>query len=342
MSKMKVTVTTRKNDNKKNLVCVEGGGTRGIFGIGVLKYLFNKNKYVQLQTADIFGGTSVGSYFAAALSLGFDQDDMLGLSKVINLSGLVDNSYYYISTVYRYLRNGYMYYSSGRQNIIMTILNYRFAKIKSDLGLDIKPEQLTVAHLKILIKKYPNTYKDLIINSVDESRGVQVFMTTLNDNFDDVPLLTIMMASSAIPFAFEPTVMYNVPGTEKYYVQQSELTTTNYFVDGGVSTNNPLDYFLINHHAYKNDYNLWLLRFTKDPTYVKIDGTVSMLKQLVEYLIGGKNDVKMDLIHHEYSINCINLKLQCGALQIYDQPQIQQIISEIYTACCDGEIHFNK
>lgn len=326
---------------KKNSLFIEGGGTRGIFAIGILQYLFGPNDYIIMNDVHIYGGTSVGSYLATALSIGFNKDDITNYSKTIDLNNLIDNRYYFMPAVYRFLSKGYLYDDTGRKNIIKNILNFRINKIQNDLGTNIKPEELNFSHLQTLIAKYPCTYKDLIINTVDISRGKQIFMTTLNDDFSNITLMDAMLASSAIPYVFKPLVLYNLPGTNKYFYKQSSGMTINYLVDGGLSTNNPLDYFLLNEEIY-DTYNLWLLKFTKEPEYVNINGIVSLLKQILDYLVSGKNDIKMELVQQEYKINCINLHLQNGALDIYPPEKIQEIICRIYDQCCSGQLHFEN
>jgi predicted acylesterase/phospholipase RssA len=77
----------------KNAFFIEGGGTKGVYAIGILKYLFDNNPHFSLADVNIFGGTSVGSYLATALSLGFQKDDMIEISKIIDISKLIDSKY---------------------------------------------------------------------------------------------------------------------------------------------------------------------------------------------------------------------------------------------------------
>lgn len=327
-----------KNINKKNIFLIEGGGTKGVFAIGILKYLFEPNKYIQLSDINIFGGTSVGSYFALALSIGYDVDDALRMSKILDLNSLIDSKYLFMLTFYRYLKNGYLYDDEGRQKIIKQILGLKIDQIKNHLNEDVSVENITIGHLKKLITLYPNIYKHLIINAVDINTNNQIFFTTLNDQFDEIKLLDIALASSAIPFIFKPTILYQYPDGTYGYKKQIDATT-NSFYDGGISTNNPMDYFLINKENYY-DYNIWLLKFKGEPKYVKIDNNISLLKELVNYLVIGKNDVKTELIEDEYEMNVINLHSNEGTLRIYSQEEIQKIIDDVYAKCQRGELQF--
>jgi predicted acylesterase/phospholipase RssA len=327
-----------------NAFFIEGGGTKGIYAIGVLKYFFEDNEYLNLNDVNIFGGTSVGSYLAAALSLGYQKDDLIQISRIINIEKLIDSKYIFFVTLYRFLSHGYLYDDSGRQDIVYEILQHKINTINEHLEFNhnkkITGKDITFKHLKILIEKYPNIYKHLIINTVDISKNDQIFMTTLNEKWDHIKLFDALLASSAIPLVFNTTTLYYYPEIDTYGYEPTSTSTLNNFVDGGVSTNNPLDFFLLNNEDY-SQYNLWLLKFTNHTGYIKIDNTITLLKQLAEYLINGKNDIKIDLIEEEYDINIINLNTKAKTLEMYSTEKIQEIIENIYNQCVTGIIHFD-
>ncbi|XWV25732.1 putative patatin phospholipase [Tupanvirus soda lake] len=331
--------------NNKNAFFIEGGGTKGVYAIGILKYLFEENPYVDFKNINIFGGTSVGSYLATALSLGFEKNDIVEISKIIDISNLIDSKYMFLVTGYRFLSYGYLYNDSGRQDIVYKILQYKIDTINEHLELTgankLDGKDITFGHLNALITKYPHIYKHLLINAVDISRNEQIFLTTLDNKWEEIKLFDAILASSAIPFVFKPTLLHYDPNTNKYSYNGTKNTTINNLVDGGVSTNNPMDYFLLNEDQYPN-YGLWLLKFTNHPSYVKIDGTITLLKQLANYLISGKNDVKMDLVQDQYSVNTINLNSKAGTLDLYSAQKIQEIIEDIYNQCITGTLKFDK
>lgn len=333
------------NNSKKNAFFIEGGGTKGVYAIGILKYLFEDNMYVNLSKVDIFGGTSVGSYLAAALSLGYQKEDLIEIAKIVNIDRLIDSKYLFFITAFRFISKKYLYDDAGRIDIIRKILDLKIDQIKNDFGLSKESAfsaiDITFGNLKYLIDKHPTTYKHLLINVVDISQNNQIFMTTLDDKFDDIKIFDAMIASSALPFVFKPLTMHYCPIEEKYKYHKTEKSTINQLIDGGVSTNNPLDYFLLNNEKF-SDYNLWLLKFRSDAGYAKIDGIVSLLKQLLEYLLSGKNDIKMDLIKEEYQISVINLYSKAGVLDIYETDKVIEIINDIYNQCTSGKLYFGN
>lgn len=326
----------------KNAFIIEGGGTKGVYAIGVLLYLFEDNTYINLSKIDIFGGTSVGSYLATVLSLGCSREDLVAISKIINMSKLIDSKYKLPLTMYRFMTGGHLYNDDGRIDIIQKVLNLRIDAIKKDLGIADEMfggKDLTFGHVRKLISTYPSTYKHLLINLVDISKNDQIFMTTLNTESDDIKLSHALLGSSAIPFIFKPMILPFDLVTQRYCYETKNASTTNHLIDGGVSTNNPLDFFLINEETYST-YNLWLLKFTTEPSYTKIDGVISLLRQLTGYLVSGKNDIKMDLVQGAYHLNIINLHSNAGTLDIYTRDQIQKIIDDIYKQCLTEKLFF--
>uniref|UniRef100_A0A6G6ABZ0 Putative patatin phospholipase n=1 Tax=Borely moumouvirus TaxID=2712067 RepID=A0A6G6ABZ0_9VIRU len=341
--KINVKLKPTIDERIKHAFFIEGGGTKGVYAAGVLKYLFEENEFLSLKNVEVFGGTSVGSYLSTALSLGYDKEDILGITKLIDLAKLIDSKYMFVFTAYRFLSKGFLYDDTGRQDIVSKILNYKIDIIKKHLEItdeNFNGIHLTFGHLKQLIRNYPDIYKHLLINTVDISRKEQIFMTTLNDNWDHIKLFDAMLASSSIPFVFQQTKLYYDTINKKYTYEKLPNTTENYFVDGAVSNNNPLDYLLL-HDELKN-YNLWLLQFTNKPKYVNIDSNFTLLKQLVDHIMGAKNNINMELLHQEYQINIINLNSKAGALDIYTPEKVQNIIEDIYNQCLSGTLHFEK
>lgn len=334
---------SNRSVNNKNAFFIEGGGTKGIFAIGVIRYLFDDNPYINIKNINIFGGTSVGSFFATGLSLGFQRDEVFEFAEAINLDNLIDSKYMFMLTMYRFMANGYLYNNNGLSEIVQNILDYRINTINEHLNTGenkLSGKDLTFGHLKKLINLYPDIYKHLLINTVDISRKEQIFMTTMDDKWDDIKLFDAMMASSSVPYIFKPINLYYHPNSDKYGYEQTDDSTINSLIDGGISTNNPMDYFLINYKKC-SDYNLWLLKFINSTKYVKIDGIIIFLEQLINYLLS-KNDIKMDLIQEEYRINCINLHLKAGTLEFYTKEQIKDIIYNIYNQCSTGKLYFGN
>lgn len=326
------------NISGNNALFIEGGGTKGVSAIGVLQCLMTYNNFFNIQNVKIFGGTSVGSYLALALALGYTPDDFNNFVDNLKLEKLIDPPYLFIFSVSRLLYYNYLYNDYGRIEIIKLIIKIKFDDIVKDLiesgiilNANFSPELLTFGDL-IKLKNYkPNIYKDLIINTVDISRNEQIFMTTLEpDLWSDIKIMDALLASSAIPFVFKSQEFYYDISNNKYTKNKSENCLSCTFIDGGVSTNNPLDYFLINRELYK-DYNLFLIKFSVEKSYIFINNLFSLTSRLLEYLITGKNDIKTDMIEKEHCVNSIIIELTSGTLDIYTKNEIQNIIKSCFS-----------
>lgn len=335
-----IRIRSHYNDSTKYIFAIEGGGTKGVYAIGIIRYLFEENPHIDLRKVEIFAGTSVGSYLAVALSLGYEIEDFMELSKKINTGKIIGNRFLLIAAISKLIFRGYLLRDAGRREVIKKILNHKINNIRKHLfkNNDFTFKDLTFGHLRTLIESYPKTYKHLLINTVDLNRSEQIFITTLENKWDNIRVMDAMLASSSIPFIFKPITLYYNQETDTYDYQKNDKTMDIHLFDGGLSTNNPLDYFLENDDKYSG-YELWLLRFTNQPKYVKIKNIIDLLLHTLEYLISGKNDTKMDMIKNKFNINVINLMCKAGTLDSYNQEEIQKIIENIYNSCIKGELY---
>jgi predicted acylesterase/phospholipase RssA len=336
-----IQIKQRYSAHHQKAFLIAGGGTRGVYAIGLIKYLLGENPILDFKQVRIMAGTSVGSYFAAALSIGYNLEDIDYFVKNFRMDDMVDPKYLFMVSLFRFLRRGYLYNNQGRRRLIQEIINRRSQYLYEDLGEHVDASTFTLGHLRRLVHKYPDKYRHLIINVFDVSLQEEKFFTTFENNNDDIRLIDILLASSAIPFAFSPVYLYYYQ--DGYYYQP--IGTSNgqldCLLDGGLSSISPIDYFLINHHEFK-DYQLWLLEFSGKSKYTPITGDWSLLEQMGNYLTGGKDDIKMELIHQDYHINTINLHCDQETLHIYTHEEIVRIVDQVYQECLEGKIHIKR
>uniref|UniRef100_A0A6C0LTF4 PNPLA domain-containing protein n=1 Tax=viral metagenome TaxID=1070528 RepID=A0A6C0LTF4_9ZZZZ len=339
---MQLTITMRnKLETLKNAFFIEGGGTRGIYALGVIEYLFMKNPYFQFSDTKIFGGTSVGSYVAAALSLGFDISNIKLFTNEIDISNLIESYYKFPLIMYRFCKYGYLFNDNIRQKIVRQILEIKLDQIRSDLNMpNLKAIELTFGNLKTLIKSKPNTYKHLIMNSVDLSINRQIFFSTLDSNADEISLYDGLLASSAIPFVFQSTKLYRYPDGKYGYHKTLNATLDN-MVDGGLSMNNTFNYVLL-HPDIFTGYTFWYLKFTNDISYTPTEGIISEIKQIINFLLDSYSDINMDMIYDKYFVNIMNLHLSVGGLTIYNREQITNIVTSIFNECVNYTYKFTN
>ena len=326
--------------DKKNALFISGGGTKGVYALGIIKYMMTNTDIFDLEMADLFGGTSVGSFFATALAIGFNYSDTLKMIDMIDLTQIFDNSCFYMKCVYKISRYGYAYENEKLVELIKNIINLRLDDINTDLGINLKADDVTFGHLKNLRDRYPKKYRNLLINTVDISSGEEVFFTTLNDLSDNFLLMDAMIASSSVPMLFKPFPMYRYPDGSYGHVETA-LSEPIIFVDGGISMNNTLDFFLVNEHLPQfADYNVWLIQFTMEKPYVRVDTNIAFITRLCEYMIIGKNNTKVRSLRDTFTIKTMNLDLKTGMFDVYTQKEITRIINKIVKKCETKQLSF--
>lgn len=330
---------TKRSRKSKNAFFIEGGGTKGVYGLGVIKYLFDDTeKYFDIEKVDLFGGTSVGSFFALALSIGFTSADIDQLVKEIDLTNLIDSKCMLPITIARFIKNGYLYNDTGRLDIINKIIGAKIQDICTDLNKNITIDSFTLGDLRTLAETN-NKYTHLIVNCVDINRSDQIFFTTLENKYDNIKIVDILLASSSIPLVFKPVKLYEDANGTYTYVKDPSYTVHT-LIDGGTATNNPLDYFLLNEELAA-EYKLWMMRFSKVPDYVDITGTFQLIGHLFEYLVSEKNDTKLELLENKYKLNIIDLHVKESALKLYTKSEVAQIVADIYQMSIDDKLTFN-
>lgn len=332
---VKIEINVYPNANRiigetKKAMIISGGGTKGIHSIGLFRYLFESNPYVDLNSIGLFAGTSVGSFFAVAFALGLKKDDLMKLIEVIDLDQLFCNP---LVAAFRFLFYGHLYGNDGRNNIIRNIIEMRLNSIREQLNDPlINANQITFSQLRQLIDSHPDTYKHLLINAVDLSRNTEVFFTTLNDNYDNITIYDAMLSSSAYPFAFQPTILYYNQDFDVYHTIDLPGSIKCHLVDGGVASNDVLNYILMNEETFQ-DYDLWLLKFTDTIDYVEINSWRSLLRRMMYYLFGGKGDLKNKLVQDKYKINTFNLHCTNKTFDTYTKKEMNTIVENVYQKC---------
>jgi len=340
---LKIFFRKDKSQHKnKHAFVVEGGGTKGIYTIGFMKYIMQPNPHIDFDKIDIFGGTSAGSFIALCLSLGYCLEDLDAVSKIMDFSNLIDSNYHFLQIGYRFLTNGNFYDKSNLRKTVDGALKIKIGSICQDLQTEIDSTDLTFGHLKILIARYPHKYKHFVVNTVDLNRSAQIFFTSYDDRCDNIKLLDAVIASGSIPFVFQQSEFYYNEERDMYsHTPIDKGDCLNKFVDGGVSSCDPLEYFLL-HEAKFQNHNLWLLKFTnKKPCHVIYNAT-TLFKALYYFLVYGKSELKMKLIEEKYRFSIINLECTANTLDLYTNEQIQEITEYIYNKCLQNDIIFES
>lgn len=205
-----------RNEYQKftNLV-FKGGGAKGCAYAGCVEVLESKGIYNNItQTA----GTSAGAITAALLAVGAGSDGLLQSVKHTDFRNFVSDGWGVIGDVERFVQHYGIHSGSG----FVFILKDYFKKFCGNA-------EITFAELEQLASEKPSQFKKLSVVASNVTTGrSQIFNAT---STPDVPLWQAVRASMSIPLVFEPM---QIKG--------------NYYVDGGLAWNYPIDIFDKNLH----------------------------------------------------------------------------------------------
>lgn len=179
-------------------ICFEGGGVLGFSYIGTILML---EKYGITKNLKRYAGSSVGALFASLLCIGFTGNEILDISKKLNLK---NQPMCLIKKVYNIWKHMGIYPLSNIEN-----------QIKKYISDKVNPD-ITLKEL------FDKTGKDLVIISTNLNRKTSIYFHY--KTFPDVKLSDAILLSMSIPVIFQPRKM-NYIGTDDYYI------------DGGASDN---------------------------------------------------------------------------------------------------------
>lgn len=191
-------------DTKKEYydsIIFEGGGVLGFSYAGSIKILEEKDL---LKNIKRFAGTSVGSLFATLLCIGFTANEILKISRTINIS---QQSSCLCTKAFKIWKSFGIYSTNSLEQTFKNII-----KKKVDPDITLK-------------KLFEITNKDLVIVATNLSRQTAVYFHHVW--YPDVKLIDALICSITVPGIFYPKKVM-CSGTE------------DYFVDGRLSNNYPI------------------------------------------------------------------------------------------------------
>jgi len=164
------------------ILCLGGGGVKGIMHIGALEELEKEVGPLHKHFTKGVYGCSVGSVFATAVAFGLSVEEMkknypkLGdFKKIINMDKLTE-----ISTI---LNKKGIFPMNKFEEVLIQIFN--------EFNIDIKS------------KKCCDALIPLYISASNLSKGTPSLFT------GNVPVLKAIMASCCLPFIFQPQIINN-------------------------------------------------------------------------------------------------------------------------------------
>lgn len=249
---------------------ISGGGAKGGVIPGALEALATSGV---LKDIGCIAGSSAGAINAVMCAAGVSHEEMQSISENEDFEKLLGDKHWYNPL----LGIGAMYNDPSKLRSLInvrlraTVCNflttatmplpplvdsiYKKLTVEQD-----QPYFLTFHDLEVLVKHYPERFKNLRITAVDrDTNELKIFGTGLDD--DDVPIADACMASAAIPGVIKSVI---IKGRE--------------YVDGGVVDNMPTDYFNLGKASQVIDNSeILLLGYS----YKKAEGDKSPLETAV-------------------------------------------------------------
>lgn len=200
----------------RNLV-LSGGGVKGLVHLGVLKALDEKNLLKNIKN---YAGSSIGSFIALLLCIGYNYNDLLVIFLKIDF-----NKFYDIDNIFDFFNN---------YNILSLNPVERFLSLLIDTKF--KKKNITFKELFNL------TEKTLHINAINLNNGDLITFNYINT--PDVSIINACIASCSIPFIFPPKKIndnYYIDSfvREPYPIRVFENDLDNTI---GIYFNNPKEY----------------------------------------------------------------------------------------------------
>lgn len=198
------------NDKDYTNLVFKGGGAKGCAYAGCIDVLVERGIYDNITQV---GGTSAGAITAALLAAGAGNEGLTKSVKHTDFRNFVKDSWGVIGDVDRLYKGYGLHTGDG----FVQILKQYFGEFSGN-------SDITFAQLDLLAEKQPDKFKKLtvIASNLSNSRS-QLFNSK---NCPNLPVWQAVRASMSIPLVFEPA---NING--------------EYYVDGGLAWNYPIDLY---------------------------------------------------------------------------------------------------
>jgi NTE family protein len=243
-------------------IVFQGGSVKGAAYEGAIEALGE----VSLNDIRRVGGTSAGAITAAALAMGCNLERIHELSSSLDFRDLLDDKRGNISTQSKLLKavskheeGKPFFWSKIPVKPIKIPLAYRmhqdkgiyegeFARnwienmIREQVRIVTEGKYdgtyLTFGELHELTNQFPGIFRDLFVVGANVTRGEKMIFSYNNPETKDVIISDAIRISMSIPYLFKPHHMYyKVDG------QRVIETSRDFWTDGGVYDNYPIDIF---------------------------------------------------------------------------------------------------
>lgn len=214
------------NINEIKYAVFSGGGAKGATYTGMLSAVCETGIFEGIEA---FSGTSAGAITAALMAIGISANKFDEILRAQPFDELLGN----LSGKAWFEKDGMPLHTAIHNNINSTTIEYLdtqnldeqhpcwklYQQLKND-----NHYELTFGDLKRLNQTWPKHFKKLLVTAVRQRDGqLKIFSC---DDTPNTPIVLACRASSALPLFLAPVKIDN-----------------EYYVDGGVQDNSPVNYF---------------------------------------------------------------------------------------------------
>jgi NTE family protein len=251
----------------------EGGGVKGAVYAGCMQVMDEHGLFDQVKRV---AGTSAGSITAALLAVGAGSKGLTTTILDSNFNKFIYHRGGILSDIFR----TFWCYGIHSGNSFVAILKGYFQQFGGDADM-------TFGQLAEHIARDPTRFKDLYVVASDISNQLPKVFSSVHT--PEIPIWMAVRASMSIPMLFEPFKIGK-----------------DYYVDGGLSWNYPIDIFDTMKDDGSRTYNQATLGFFLEPQSLVKDGPdfnpprmqINSLKQALEAIIAFASDTSnADRIH---------------------------------------------
>ena len=169
--------------NKKTKLVLCGGGMKGLYLVGALKYFDELNI---LKTIHTYAGTSMGGLICFMMNIDYTIDELYKFLKSFNFQNTIDDNFD-INYIFK------NYSINTHQNI-----DFIFEKVMNFKNIN---KNIT------LIELYNKTKKKLILTSVNINDKVCEYISY--ETYPDLDILTALKMTMAVPLLYPPVKLNN-------------------------------------------------------------------------------------------------------------------------------------
>ena len=221
----------------------------GIYGISMVGIIKQLKKYNFLINIKKYLGTSVGSIICLLLVIDYNIDEIIEFILNFDFNLLINNSNNLFDNLYK----NYGFYDNKNMRCILNNL-----LIAKNYNINITFKQL-----------FDLTNKELIINVSCINKSNNIFINY--KNYPNYNVIDMIIASCSIPFVFYPFKYDN-----------------NYFLDGGLYNNVPINYF-------ENELETSIIIAPKENILLNFDNFENYFINIIISLLNKSNKIKFKL-----------------------------------------------